>query len=151
MSRIHSRIIVELDNLASEMLRAHLANDPEDDPRDVVNAATYFYLADPDADHRGIDLSCGDQALGYAKQNRLACEQKPVDQRLPAVQINLDDVAARLLARFVRKSGLDGRDVANGAIVCLLQAILDDHSETSGECIAAAKTRRLAVKQREVS
>jgi hypothetical protein len=74
MKRIKSRIIVELDDAASKMLREYLSgvshpclHDGED-PRDVVSAAVVFLMGDDDIDTQS--------ALEHAKERRLALEGK---------------------------------------------------------------------------
>ena len=57
------------------MVLAHLSNEPTNDPRDVVNAAMYFYLADPDESRGdGYDLSCGSDSMELARDTREAME-----------------------------------------------------------------------------
>ena len=74
------RIVVELDELASDMVRrvcreGNECREAEEDPRDLVNAAVTFYLCgDRDEQHGEFDLNCGDEALERAKQNRLEKE-----------------------------------------------------------------------------
>lgn len=78
------RIIVELDDLASTMLRrvcqeGNGCREAGEDPRDLVNAAVTFYLCD-DEDHRQdqFDLECGDEALRRATRDRMVCEGREV-------------------------------------------------------------------------
>ena len=72
------RIVVELDDLASTMLRKACREGNEcreagEDLRDLVNAAVTFYLCgDKDDQHGEFDLNCGDEALERAKADRLA-------------------------------------------------------------------------------
>jgi hypothetical protein len=73
MKRIKSRIIVELDDAASKLLRAHMAEEPGDDPRDVVSAAVVFMLSDPEDDDGEF---ASDDALEHARERRLALEGK---------------------------------------------------------------------------
>ena len=74
------RIVVELDDLASNMLRrvcqeGNACREAGEDPRDLVSAAVTFYLSDDD-DHRHgeFDLEDGSDALRRAKSDRLAAE-----------------------------------------------------------------------------
>ena len=81
MKATPGRIVVELDDLASAMLRQvcregnglfHAGTDP----RDLVNAAVTFYLADEATpSHDGFDLDCGDEALERAKLDRQSREE----------------------------------------------------------------------------
>ena len=78
------RIVVELDELASTMLRRVCREGSDcreagEDPRDLVNAAVTFYLCG-DEDHREgqFDLECGDEALRRATRDRMVCEGREV-------------------------------------------------------------------------
>ena len=74
------RITVELDDLASAMLRktckeGDACRHPGENLRDLVNAAVTFYLSDDRNDQVGkFDLSQGDDALERAKHDRLKLE-----------------------------------------------------------------------------
>lgn len=74
------RLVVELDDLASTMLRqvcqeGNACYEAGEDPRDLVSAAVTFYLSDDDDYRRGeFNLECGDDALKRAKSDRLAAE-----------------------------------------------------------------------------
>ena len=81
-ARIPGRVTVELDDLASAMLRqvcreGSASQEPGEDPRDLVNAAVTFYLCDPRNDRHGeFDFDDGGDALERAKQDRLAKESE---------------------------------------------------------------------------
>ncbi len=76
------RIVVELDNLASAMLRrvcqeGNECREAGEDPRDLVNAAVTFYLCgDKDHRHGQFNLDCGDDVLARAKNDRLTSEKE---------------------------------------------------------------------------
>ena len=76
MKRPPGRIVVELDDLASAMVRKRLAEKDHPDSRDVVSAAVTFYLCDPDKSHGLFDLSDGKEALERAKRQRLHLHRK---------------------------------------------------------------------------
>lgn len=74
------RIIVELDELASAMLRevsqkGSTCREAGEDPRDLVNAAVTFYFCGDDNHRAGkFDLEDGGDALERARTVRLALE-----------------------------------------------------------------------------
>ena len=74
------RITVELDDLASAMLRkvckeGDACRHAGENLRDLVNAAVTFFLCDDRNDQQGeFDLSCADEALERAKHDRLKLE-----------------------------------------------------------------------------
>ena len=76
------RIVVELDDLASAMLRRVCREGSDcreagEDPRDLVNAAVTFYLSDNTTARSGkFNLEDGGNALERAKTDRLAREKE---------------------------------------------------------------------------
>lgn len=77
---VRPRTAVELDNLASAMLREACREGtdclhPGEDPRDLINAAVTFYLCGDDNNRPdGFDLEISGEALERAKRTRLKLE-----------------------------------------------------------------------------
>ncbi len=82
MEATPGRIVVELDDLASAMLRqvcreGNACREAGEDPRDLVNAAVTFYLSDDATARCGkFNLEDGGNALERAKTDRLAREKE---------------------------------------------------------------------------
>ena len=82
MEATPGRIVVELDDLASAMLRqvcreGNSCREASEDPRDLVNAAVTFYLSDDTTARCGkFNLEDGGNALDRAKTDRLAREKE---------------------------------------------------------------------------
>ena len=78
--RVPGRLLIELDDLASAMLRKVIANgtptiDPHEDPRDLVNAAVTFFLCDEDEKSGKFHLGVLCSALARAERDRLKGEK----------------------------------------------------------------------------
>lgn len=79
MNRIPGRIVVELDDVASALLRAQMTNGIENgvleaggDPRDLVSASVIFMLDDSD------DGTSTDEWLQQARERRERLEGREV-------------------------------------------------------------------------
>lgn len=141
MKGVRERLVVELDEAASKLLRRHiegksgLGRHPGDDPRAVVSAAVCFMFTE--------DAGCP-EVIEEAIKRMEAREGRHVVQQHPPVAVDIDVEAAKVLALYSKKSGHDARDVASGAVYCLMTSLLYDHGWSSGECIRSARARRLS-------
>ena len=144
MKGAKERLVVELDHVASKMLRRHINGRTHfrrdgDDPRAVASAAVVWLLGD--------DCESGEVlAEAVARNERL--HGKPVVRCHPPIAVDIDVEAAKLLARYVKDTGQDARDVASGMLYSMLARALWDESYNSAESIESARARRLSRAER---
>ena len=145
MKGVRERLVVELDEAASKLLRQHmegkseLGRHPGDDPRAVASAAVCFMFT--------TDAQCP-EVIKEAVKRLEAREGKPVVQQHPPIAVHIDVEAAELLARYARKTGHDARDLASGAVYQLMAALLGIGTFNSQECIRSARCRRYSRAER---